>query len=61
MRISNSVRWHIRVVKLEQMLTPSYHYTGWPDHGVPSDVFQILNVIKEIQSSCALVVTMCLL
>ena len=43
-------KMHIRCGEEEQMLT-QLHYTGWPDHGVPSDVLPILNVIRKFRAA----------
>jgi len=26
-----------------------YHYTGWPDHGIPDDIDVILSMIKRMR------------
>ncbi|KAI6653394.1 Tyrosine-protein phosphatase non-receptor type 22-like [Oopsacas minuta] len=42
-------KMHIRCGDENQMIT-QLHYTGWPDHGVPSDVLPILSTIKKIRT-----------
>ena len=42
-------KMHIKCGDEDQMLT-QLHYTGWPDHGVPSNVKPILNIIKKFRA-----------
>lgn len=35
----------------EERLITQYHYTAWPDHGVPSSVTSVLNFVRKASAA----------
>lgn len=35
----------------EERMVTQYHYTAWPDHGVPSSVTSVLNFVRRASAA----------